>query len=169
MEAQRAQAGSLDGILVPDPQRRAVLVPAGLAGEHQVVVRGEPLPRREGAADVRHHRHRPHPPALRRGQAAVRGVTAAHANRLAGEVDVAPRDGKQLAKSQARQRRRQKQRSVLRGPAARTSAWISSGENASTSIETRTRGRSTSATGFRDRPHTRIARRKMPCSTTSRF
>src|SRR5690348_5649674 len=38
--------------------------------------------------------------------------------------------------------------------AARTSAWISSGEYASMSVEIRTRGRSTSATGLRGSPHT---------------
>ena len=119
--------------------------------------------------DVGHHRHRAHLAALRRAQAAVRVVAAAHANRLAGEVDVAPLQREQLAHAQAGERRGQEQGAVLleRPPRARAPG--------SPPARTRRGRRDADARavdvghGLRGRPHTFIARRKIPCRTTRCF
>src|SRR4051812_4960648 len=50
---------------------------------------------------------------LRPRRASMRGVAPAHANRLTGEVEVAPRECEKLAHSQAGERSREEQRSVL--------------------------------------------------------
>ena len=52
-------------------------------------------------------------------------------------------------------------------PAARTRAQTSSGENTSMSPLRSSGGFSTSATGLDGRPHTFLARWKIPCMSTS--
>src|SRR3954447_19582599 len=87
------------GRVVAPAERRAVDVAAELADEDKVVVlsRGPALPELgQGRRDPERHRHRSDLAALRRGQGAV-GVTRANAERLAGEVDIAPVECEQFA------------------------------------------------------------------------
>jgi hypothetical protein len=115
MEAQRPQSRRLDGRVVAPAERRAVDVAAELADEDKVVVlsRGPALPELgQGRRDPGRHRHRSDLAALRRGQGAV-GVTRANAERLAGEVDIAPVECEQFAAAKAGKRRGQVDRPVL--------------------------------------------------------
>jgi hypothetical protein len=81
----------------------------------------------------------------RSGQLAVR-VARADADHGAGEVDVAPAQGQQLAATQAGERPGQEDGGVLSLAAARTRAWTSSGEYTSMSPLRLSRGFSTSTT-----------------------
>src|SRR5688572_26377977 len=107
MKAERAQAGSSEGSAVTLRERGAVQVAAGDAGEHDVVIVGEEpalAEARENLGDSRRHRNRPDPAGLRRGEVAI-GVARADADRRAGEIDVSPPEGDELALAQAGERR----------------------------------------------------------------
>ena len=117
VEAQRAQAGTTDRREVAPAQGAAVLERAGRTDEDQVVVsRPPPAPPESGkrGRDVRRHRHGPHLARLRGGELAL-GVAGAHADHLAGEVDVAPAQSEQLAAAQAGERSGEEDRGVLLG------------------------------------------------------
>ncbi len=102
-------------LLVAAPQGRRVEVAAELTGEDHVVVARPGLTLSEpgeGSGDVGGHRHGAAAARLGRAQDAV-GDARAHADVRAGEVDVAPAQGDELAAAQAGERGGEEDRGVL--------------------------------------------------------
>ena len=124
MEAELAEAGALERCVVATAERGAVEVAAGVTDEDQIVV-ASPVSRLPSFASasatsgaIGTERTLPD---FGRSEHAL-GVARAHADRRAGEVDVAPAERKQLATAQPGERGRQEDRGVLLDAAARTSA-----------------------------------------------
>jgi hypothetical protein len=107
VEAQPTESRPGQRLAVAAPQGRAVEMAAALAGQDEIVLRGQLVTlaeQRQRSGDLRRQRHRADLAALGRGQVTGREARP-HADDVVGEVDLAPAQRDQLAPPQTRTRR----------------------------------------------------------------